>query len=142
VSKLLSVYVIVPVVAWLAAQLVKTVIALSKHEHMGFYREFLGSGSMPSSHSAITVALLVVVGVRAGMDSAAFGVAFVLTAIVIYDALNVRRAVGEQGVVVKELAQKARLNEPFYMAKGHRPSEVVVGSLLGAAIAVIMLQIL
>jgi uncharacterized protein len=138
VSDLLSVYTIAPIVAWLVAQLAKTVIAMSKHEHLTVYEEFLRSGSMPSSHSSITIALLTVVGARLGMGSAEFGVAFVLTSIVIYDALNVRRAVGEQGTVLKALAP----DKPFFSAIGHRPVEVIAGAVLGFIVAMLMLQIL
>jgi uncharacterized protein len=124
-ADILSVYTLAPIIAWLAAQLAKTVIAMQ-------------SGSMPSSHSSITIALLTVIGARLGMGSPEFGVTFVLTAIVIYDALNVRRAVGEQGAVLKTLAPDKR----FFTAIGHRPLEVVAGAAIGFIVAMFMLQIL
>jgi acid phosphatase family membrane protein YuiD len=67
-----------------------------------------------------------------------FGVAFVFTTIVLYDALNVRRSVGEQGVVLQELAR----GKTFFTSVGHRPIEVVAGSLIGVVVAAVMLQIL
>jgi uncharacterized protein len=137
-ADILSVYTLAPIIAWLAAQLAKTVIAMSKHEHLTVYEEFLQSGSMPSSHSSITIALLTVIGARLGMGSPEFGVTFVLTAIVIYDALNVRRAVGEQGAVLKTLAPDKR----FFTAIGHRPLEVVASAAIGFIVAMFMLQIL
>ena len=133
-----SIYLLAPVMGWLAAQVIKTAIAMSRHEHLTIYEEFLRSGSMPSSHSAITVALLTVVGARVGLETPEFGIAFVLTAIIIYDALNVRRAVGEQGLILKALAK----DKVFFSAVGHRPIEVVIGSFLGFMVAMLMLQIL
>jgi acid phosphatase family membrane protein YuiD len=111
---------------------------MNKHEHLTLYEEFLRSGSMPSSHSSITVALLTVVGVKLGVGSPEFGIIFVLTAIVIYDALNVRRSVGEQGAVLKLLAPE----KTFFSAIGHRPIEVIAGAGLGLIVAMVMLQIL
>jgi hypothetical protein len=125
-------------VAWLAAQLVKVAIAAIKGDPRGMKTTFLSSGNMPSSHSAITIALLVVIATLQGVNSAAFGIIFVVTSIVIYDALNVRRAVGEQGEVLKTLAK----GKSFYTAMGHRPTEVIVGIGVGVAVAVILLQIL
>jgi uncharacterized protein len=137
-DSILTIYLLAPGVAWLAAQVIKTVIALTKHEHLTVYEEFMRSGNMPSSHSSIAVALLTVVGGRVGLDTPEFGIAFVLTAIVLYDALNVRRAVGEQGLVLKALAK----DKIFFSAVGHRPAEVLAGSVLGFIVAMLMLQIL
>ena len=137
-DSILSIYLLAPGLAWLAAQVIKTVIALKKHEHLTVYEEFMRSGNMPSSHSSITVALLTVVGAREGLSSPEFGIAFVLTAVVLYDALNVRRAVGEQGLVLRMLAK----DKIFFSAVGHRPVEVLAGSILGFMVAVFMLQIL
>ena len=133
-----SIYWLAPIMAWLAAQLAKMVIARFNGSPKELRPTIVTSGSMPSSHSAITVSLLVVVAVVDGISSAAFGITLVLTSIVIYDALNVRRAVGEQGLILRLIAK----DKPFYNAIGHKPIEVVAGSILGVAIAVLMLQIL
>lgn len=134
----LSIYWIAPIAAWLVAQLAKVVWAMAKGADRESMPTILTSGNMPSSHSAITVSLLVVIGVLDGMDSAAFGLATVLTSIVIYDALNVRRAVGEQGLILKAIA-KDRL---FYTALGHKPTEVIAGAAVGVLVAIGLLQIL
>jgi acid phosphatase family membrane protein YuiD len=133
-----SIYWIAPIAAWLVAQLAKVAWAMAKGADRESMPTILTSGNMPSSHSAITVSLLVVIGVLDGMGSAAFGLATVLTSIVIYDALNVRRAVGEQGLILKAIA-KDRL---FYTALGHKPTEVVAGAAVGVLVAIGLLQIL
>lgn len=130
------IYWLTPIVAWLTAQLLKVVVAAVKGERK-LHLTFLSSGNMPSSHSAITVATLIVIAAIEGIDSSSFGVMFVVTSIVIYDALNVRRAVGEQGSVLSGLTDRK-----FYTALGHRPSEVVAGVLVGVGVALVMLQIL
>jgi len=133
--------VLVPVVAWLVAQILKKFWVQayrdSSFKDLSF---FFRSGSMPSSHAAIAISLLTTIGIKEGIDSSAFGIAFVLCTIVLYDAVNVRRSVGEQGAVVAELAKKAGLQIKFHSALGHRVPEVVVGALVGAAVSLVMLQ--
>jgi acid phosphatase family membrane protein YuiD len=134
----LSIYWIAPLIAWMVAQAAKVAYALAKGDKGGSRPTFLSSGNMPSSHSAITIALLIVVGVLDGVHSAAFGITAVLTAIVIYDALNVRRAVGEQGLALKSLIKE----QEFFNALGHKPTEVIAGSIIGGAVSFVLLQIL
>lgn len=134
----LSIYWIAPLLAWAAAQVAKVAYAHFRGDTSESRPTFISSGNMPSSHSAITVALLIVVGVLDGVHSAAFGIAAVFTAIVIYDALNVRRAVGEQGLALKSLVK----DTVFFNALGHKPTEVIAGAFIGAVVSVALLQIL
>jgi acid phosphatase family membrane protein YuiD len=134
----LSVYWVAPMMAWIAAQVAKVIIATIKGGPKDLRPTFTSSGNMPSSHSAITVSLLTAIALQEGVNSAAFGIMAVVTAIVIYDALNVRRAVGEQGRALKTLAP----DTPFYTAMGHKPLEVVAGSIVGLLVTLILLQIL
>jgi acid phosphatase family membrane protein YuiD len=96
------------------------------------YRQLYKSGSMPSVHSATSMALLTVVAFRDGIDSALFGIAALFTVIVMYDAVMVRRSTGEQGAAIEALIkeQKSKVRPPR-AAKGHEPIEVAVGMLLG-----------
>lgn len=90
------------------------------------------SGGMPSVHSALVVSLLVVIAKLDGADSAIFAVATVLTIIVIYDSMMVRRSSGEQGGALRAFLreQKSRVLMP-YVAKGHTIKEVVGGIIIG-----------
>ncbi|MGH7196186.1 MAG: divergent PAP2 family protein [Candidatus Saccharimonadales bacterium] len=141
-NNLLSVYLAAPFAAWLVAQLLKVAIAAASGSRRSDLSLFFKSGSMPSSHSAMMIALLVAIGARDGIDTALFGVVAVLSVIVMYDAVNVRRAVGEQGIVLRKLVASAAQKPAFYMAKGHLISEVVAGALVGSAVSVLMLQFL
>lgn len=134
------VYIAAPVAAWLLAQAIKVGVAASKgNKDLGV---FFQSGNMPSSHTAITLALLTVLAVRVGFDSALFGTAAIFTAIIIYDAVNVRRAVGEQGEVLKSLVKLSDKKATFYTAHGHRLEDVAVGAAIGIGCAFAVLQIL
>jgi acid phosphatase family membrane protein YuiD len=81
----LSIYWVAPVAAWLGAQIVKVVLAGARGEWRGKRPTLLTSGNMPSSHSAITFSMVTAVAIQDGLNTPAFGVAFVLTSIVIYD---------------------------------------------------------
>jgi acid phosphatase family membrane protein YuiD len=86
------------------------------------------------------LSLLTVIGARDGTGSALFAIVLVLSMIVLYDAVNVRRSVGEQGPVVVELAERAGLKPSIHLAMGHRISEVVVGGALGVVTAIAVLR--
>lgn len=139
----LSIYLIAPLAGWFCAHVIKFLLNLigsgGKRHDLAI---FLRAGGMPSSHSAVTVAALTVVGARQGVGSAIFGLAAVVTAIVIYDAINVRRSVGEQGDVLRKVIAHVKLDERFRIAYGHTFPEVIVGVIVGFVVGVIMLQIL
>lgn len=114
------------------------------------WREFFKSGGMPSSHSAIVTALAVTIGMLEGFDSAIFGLAIGFAAVVMYDAMHVRRAVGEQGEVFRKMIERdakleakvsdilnkkpaKKLRKPYF-TRGHQPLEVIAGCLMGALI--------
>ncbi len=94
---------------------------------------------MPSAHSATVVALALTIGLRDGFGTALFGLATLFGAIVMYDAMMVRRSSGEQGYAIQQLIkeQKSSIVLPR-AAKGHTPAEVVVGALIGALIGLII----
>jgi acid phosphatase family membrane protein YuiD len=135
----LSPYLIAIVIAWIVAQGAKYLIAVVKHRSFGHLRQLYLSGNMPSSHSATVVALVVLIGLRDGIESGLFGVAALFAAVVMYDAVMVRRSSGEQGVAIQQLIkeQKSTITLPR-AAKGHTPVEVLVGALLGVVIGVVV----
>ncbi len=135
-----SSYIIAPVVAWVLAQTVKYFIQAYKASSFSDTSILYKSGSMPSSHAALMLSLLTIISFRDGTASAAFGIVLVLSMIVLYDAVNVRRSVGEQGPVLLELAKKANIRASIHLARGHRITEVIVGGLIGIATAIVVLQ--
>jgi acid phosphatase family membrane protein YuiD len=137
--EIFSPYIIAPVVGWVIAQGAKYIIRSIKGRSFKGFRQLYLSGSMPSAHSATTVALLTVVGIKDGIDSAVFGIALLFAVVVMYDAMMVRRSSGEQGesltALIKEQKSKVRLPR---VARGHTPPEVFVGALLGVAIGTVV----
>lgn len=130
-----SAYLIAIAAAWVVAQGAKFLIESVRRRGPIDYKSLYSSGDMPSSHTAAVIALMTVVGLKNGIDSAVFGIATLFAAIVMYDAVMVRRSSGEQGAAIRELIkeQKSKVKVPR-AAKGHEPLEVAVGALVGIAV--------
>lgn len=123
------------VLAWLIAQLLKVIIYARKNRRINF-RLLLGSGGMPSSHSATVMALCTAVGRIEGWDTSLFVASLIFAIIIMTDAVGVRRAVGQQArilnIMVDELYEKGRISERrLKELLGHTPVEVFVGAGLG-----------
>ena len=137
---------IVPAFSWLIAQVLKSIISAIVNKKFSFDR-LVGDGGMPSGHSATVTSLAVMCGVSSGFDSPVFGLSVMFAIVVMHDALGVRRETGKQAVSIIKMAEL--LNDYFSerdqviktdklkVLVGHTPLQVVCGSLLGAAIAII-----
>jgi len=89
-------------------------------------------GGMPSSHAAAVAGLAITVGIMDGFGSSVFAIAFVFAVVVLVDATQVRRAVGEQGATLHAMIDhEPQVAMKPYRSIGHKPSEVVVGVLVG-----------
>ena len=125
--------------AWFVAQALKVPIYFLIEHEFNWHR-WLGSGGMPSSHSALVVALTAMVGARMGFDTAEFAISFALSIIVMYDAAGVRRETGTQAVVINKILHdmlvdgKHITEEELKELVGHTPLEVFAGALLGLII--------
>ncbi|MDB5166856.1 MAG: putative integral rane protein [Candidatus Saccharibacteria bacterium] len=135
-----SPYLIAALAAWVVAQGLKYIIASAKSKNLSSNkRQLYLSGGMPSAHSATVVALLVVVGLKDGVSSGLFGLAALFAAIVMYDAVMVRRSSGEQGTAIIALIREQKSGVPLpRAAKGHTPIEVVVGVIIGFIVGIIV----
>lgn len=131
----LSLYILAIIAAWALAQGAKYIVAVVQSGKIRNFRHLYLSGNMPSAHSASVVALLTVVGGTEGVDSAVFAVALLFAAIVMYDAIMVRRSSGEQGRILIKLLKEQKSSLPLpRVAKGHTPLEVAAGALLGLVV--------
>jgi acid phosphatase family membrane protein YuiD len=136
----ISPYLISAFSAWIVAQGLKYILASIKSKNLSSNkRQLYLSGGMPSAHSATVIALLVVVGFKDGIGSGLFGIAALFAAIVMYDAVMVRRSSGEQGAAILALIKesKSKILSPR-TAKGHSPLEVLVGAILGAVVGIVV----
>jgi len=127
--------------AWLVAQVAKTFLYWHKEGHFSLAR-FVGSGGMPSSHSALVVALFTAVGLREGWGSPITGITLVFALIVMYDAAGVRRAAGKQAAVLNEIVAELQAHRGITEKKlkellGHTPVEVIAGAALGILVSVL-----
>lgn len=137
--ELLSPYLIAIVAAWLIAQGAKYVLVALKTRNFDHVRQLYLSGNMPSAHSATVMALTTVVAFREGIESDLFAIVALFAAIVMYDAMMVRRSSGEQGQAIQALIKEQKSHVPLpRAARGHTPLEVFVGALLGAVIGLIV----
>ncbi len=135
--------------AWVVAQALKTIIDFAFNRKLNPQR-IVGSGGMPSSHSALVCAFMVATARQFGMSSFNFALAFIFAVVVMYDAMGVRRAAGEQAkvinIIVDNLVDKTpeeseNLNLPEKKLQeylGHTPTQVLAGAVLGGVIAFIL----
>lgn len=96
------------------------------------------TGGMPSSHSALVTGTAASVGWLEGFDSTVFALACTVAFVVMYDASGVRRAAGFTAERVNALQSHcwdSAPDKPLKERLGHSRLEVLVGSLLGPAIA-------
>jgi acid phosphatase family membrane protein YuiD len=137
--ELLSPYLIAIIAAWLIAQGAKYLWVAVRQRSFNHYRQLYLSGNMPSAHSASVTALVTVIALRDGTNSGLFAVAALFAAIVMYDAVMVRRSSGEQGIAIQKLIKEQKSSVPIpRAAKGHTPVEVAVGALLGVIIGAVV----
>ena len=128
--------------AWFLAQLIKVILELVLMRRFDVTR-FVSSGGMPSSHSAMVVAATAAIGKLYGTDGAAFALAAVLSAVVMYDACNVRRSAGDTARLVNQLLEHVeRLTaedfaDDLKIIMGHTPLQVAAGAILGLGIGLL-----
>lgn len=135
-----SPYIVALVVAWFSAHVIKYIISvLNKEEQTSFKTHLFISGGMPSAHAATTFAVLSVISLRDGIGSGLFGLAFLITLIVVYDAVKVRRSSGEQGLAIRALIREQKSDVVLpRAAQGHTPIEVFAGAVLGSTVGLVV----
>ncbi len=124
-------YTLAPVLGYFIAHVIKYILASRRQQN---WKIFFKSGNMPSSHTAVVISLVSVIFFHEGLTDL-MAVAGTFAAIIIYDALVVRRSVGELGVAMVHVLEesKSKGKRPF-VALGHKPLEVVAGGVLGITI--------
>jgi|TARA_X000000950_G_scaffold67666_1_gene83574 acid phosphatase family membrane protein YuiD len=119
------------------AQLSKLFIELIQHRR---WRPavLIETGGMPSSHSALVTGTAACVGWTLGFDHPLFALAAMIAFVVMYDASGIRRAAGftaeRVNALPAELWQES-FEKPLKESLGHSRLQVLVGSLIGPAIA-------
>jgi hypothetical protein len=125
------------------AQIIKFLMDMQAHRRLNFIL-LVQTGGMPSSHSASMMGMATSVGLVSGFTSVVFAVALGVAMVVMYDAAGVRRAAGRMAGILNQLVDDLYSEHPerfpFRLREllGHTPVEVLVGSLLGVAMACLL----
>lgn len=129
------------VTGWVVAQVLKTLIDFALNRSFNMER-MVGSGGMPSSHSATVCGMTTAVVLKYGVGSFEFAVSFVLSMVVMYDAIGVRRETGKQAKLLNSILSEnpLKLNAEVLQEKlkeyvGHTPLQVMAGAILGIVLA-------
>ena len=138
------------ILANLLAQCIKIPLYYLKHRKWRFGL-IISTGGMPSSHSAMVASLATAVGLYAGVGSLYFAISFVFAAVVIYDAMGIRRHAGKHAAMLNKLisdlkelkespALMKRFTDPQYHKQfkellGHEPAETLWGTIFGILVA-------
>ena len=132
------------VIGWVVAQALKTIIDFSLNKSFSAER-LVGSGGMPSSHSATVCALVVSTAFCYGVSAFEFAVSFVLAAVVMYDAIGVRQETGKQARLLNMILEQDlfKLNNHQFQERlkefvGHTPLQVFAGAVVGILLAVLV----
>ena len=125
--------------AMVTVQLFKFFFAWMLYGQADFTR-LVGTGGMPSAHSASVTALTVAVGMEAGWTSTMFGAVAFFSLVIMYDATGIRRAAGRQAQILNRMLDELKdyhKLEPVRLKEllGHTPLEVILGAAYGAFIA-------
>jgi len=135
---------LVPFAAAAAAQIIK--ISVKQKKQKLKIRDFFvfTYAGMPSGHSALMVSLTTITGLTEGLFSPLFAISFIITLVIINDALRLRNYLSQHGevlnILVKDLKNDNVLDQkyPHLLEKiGHTKKEVLAGSALGIFIGLL-----
>ncbi|WP_281887957.1 divergent PAP2 family protein [Paenibacillus sp. YYML68] len=129
-----------------AAQLLKMPLHIRERGAWS-WSDLFRTGGMPSSHAAGVVSLATYLGLKKGFAAELFAVSAMLSFVVMYDAMGIRRHAGLIASEVNELEETVAnitKDHPIHVHEkraqeleerlGHLPEEVLGGALLGALV--------
>lgn len=126
--------------SWFIAQFLKVTIEIVKKNKFKtkdfIFRALMGTGGMPSSHSASITSVAISIGITSGFDSPLFALAAVFLFIVIRDATGVRLSTGKQAqainLIMEELYNRYNIDyKKIKEVRGHTALECFVGVIIG-----------
>ena len=138
-------FVIIPLLCAIVSQVIEFIVESLKNSEVDLERLLDRAWGMPSSHSALVASLTTVIALNEGITSPIFAVSLIFAFVVIYDAMGVRYETGKQAVIINQLTKKMNLKKQFQQLKekvGHKPIEVLLGTLLGITLAIILNSII
>ncbi len=130
------IYILAPITAFVIAQ--GTKVLLRSFKKKVSWHDVFAYSDMPSGHTSVVTGIVSIIGLKIGIDSPIFAVAFVFATIVIVDAIGLRNYLGQHGktlnILVKDLKEDDFLDNsyPKQLEKiGHTPLQVLVGGTIG-----------
>jgi len=128
--------------AWLIAQTIKVALGVFREKRFNF-KWFVGTGGMPSSHTAAATALATSVGITRGFDSGLFAIAITFALVVMFDAQGVRLSSGRQAALLNKMLDdiywKKKLDEEKLKEfLGHTPVQVWAGAVIGILVPLLL----
>lgn len=127
--------------AWFIAQAIKMILSFVENKRIDWSLA-TASGGMPSSHTAFVIAATTMIAKIEGVESSIFALAVVLSIVVMYDAMNVRRAVGHMGQTLNQIIDKINKAGKLDVDNvkeilGHSPLQVFAGFVLGFVVGLV-----
>lgn len=131
------------VIGWFVAQLGKLIGDLIRNKGRMGAREvfdcFFRSGGMPSGHTASFTGLTTFLMCEFGIFAPISVLSLCMAIIVVYDAVNVRYAVGEQGKLLNVMIMDRNYKKKkVKVIEGHTVPQAIVGGILGLGIGLLM----
>ena len=135
--------VIVAIISWLVAQVLKTITHAIVYKKLDFKR-LLGDGGMPSCHSAVVTSTALSIGMIEGFNTSIFALALVFAIVVMHDASGVRLETGKQALVIKNISQIIEElsnthidDEKLKEFVGHTHLQVFMGAITGIVVTLL-----
>jgi acid phosphatase family membrane protein YuiD len=130
---------IAALIAWGIAQTIKVPVEYLQTRRWN-WALLVQAGGMPSSHSALIVAITHGIGLSVGFGTPLFALAFAISMIVIYDATGIRRQAGKHAERINAMINDLAAGNPLKQEQlrevlGHTPGEALGGILLGLLVA-------
>lgn len=131
-------YLTIPFLVWLGIQLFKVFYDYYETKQLHLSRLF-GAGGMPSAYSAVVCCLAAMIGKSVGMDTAEFAIITIVALIIMYDAVGIRRSIGEQAKILNEILKNNNKNniQKLQEMTGHTPVQVLAGAIIGIVVGLI-----
>jgi len=126
-------YFFLPLLTWFVVGVSKFLVNSIRIRRWAF--DEIGYGGFPSNHVAICSAMVAYIVLREGIDEPATGVAAALLLVVVLDATDLRRKVGEHASILNVLAGKGLRRRVLRERIGHNWFEVLGGVLVGGFVA-------
>ncbi len=128
--------------SWFIAQLIKIIVELSKRTKFRtrdfILRALVGTGGMPSSHTATVTAVTVGIAFEHGVTSSIFAFACIFTFVTIRDATGVRLSAGRQAHSINQIISSIPECDKIQKVKevrGHTVIQCFVGMLIGLLVS-------